>query len=171
MKHLSTIGSAALLGSMGIVVMNSITGCSGQQQQEPQNRFLVIEQQPGGKYIVVEEMPTEGPSRAIISERDENGVVTERFMNEEEMRRLAEQFGRFVSGLHRQVFEEHGKVVRQFPRIDLEAVHGDSHAPARRGGRPQARRHDRRLPPGIRRPGPRCDHGRAPSRAQVRNRE
>ena len=63
MKHLSTIGSAALLGSMGVVVMNSITGCSGQQQQEPQNRFLVIEQQPGGKYIVVEEMPTEGPSR------------------------------------------------------------------------------------------------------------
>ncbi len=91
MKHLSTIGSAALLGSMGIVVMNSITGCSGQQAQEPQNRFLVIEQQPGGKYIVVEEMPTEGPSRAIIRERDENGIVTERFMNEEEMRTLAEQ--------------------------------------------------------------------------------
>lgn len=91
MKHLSTIGSAALLGSMGIIVMNSITGCSGQQQQEPQNRFLVIEQQPGGKYIVVEEMPTEGPSRAIIRERDENGMVTERFMSEEEMRRLAEQ--------------------------------------------------------------------------------
>ena len=91
MKHLSTIGSAALLGSMGIVVMSSISGCSGQQEQEPQNRFLVIEQQPGGKYIVVEEMPTEGPSRAIIRERDENGVVTERFMNEEEMRRLAEQ--------------------------------------------------------------------------------
>lgn len=91
MKHLSTIGSAALLGSMGIIVMNSITGCSGQQQQETQNRFLVIEQQPGGKYIVVEEMPTEGPSRAIIRERDENGMVTERFMSEEEMRRLAEQ--------------------------------------------------------------------------------
>lgn len=91
MKHLSTIGSAALLGSMGIVVMSSIAGCSGQQEQEPQNRFLVIEQQPNGKYIVVEEMPTEGPSRAIIREKDENGIVKERFMNEEEMRRLAEQ--------------------------------------------------------------------------------
>lgn len=91
MKHISTIGSAALLGSMGVVVMSSITGCSGQQQQEPQNRFLIIEQQPNGKYIVVEEMPTEGPSRSIIRERDENGVVTERFMNEDEMRLLAEQ--------------------------------------------------------------------------------
>jgi len=92
MKHISTIGSAALLGSMGLIVMSSITGCSGQQQQEEQqNRFLVIEQQPNGKYIVVEEMPTEGPSRAIIREHDENGRVVERFMNEDEMRNLAQQ--------------------------------------------------------------------------------
>ena len=91
MKHISTIGSAALLGSMGVVVMSSITGCSGQQEEQQQNRFLVIEQQPNGKYIVVEEMPTEGASRAIIRERDENGMVTERFMNEDEMRTLAEQ--------------------------------------------------------------------------------
>jgi hypothetical protein len=91
MKHISTIGSAALLGSMGVVVMSTLTGCSQQEQQEPQNRFLVIEQQVNGKYIVVEEMPTEGPSRSIIRERDENGVVTERFMNEDEMRSLAEQ--------------------------------------------------------------------------------
>jgi len=92
MKHISTIGSAALLGSMGVIVMSSITGCSSQQeQQEPQNRFLIIEQQPNGKYIVVEEMPTEGPSRSIIRERDANGAVTERFMNEDEMRILAEQ--------------------------------------------------------------------------------
>ena len=90
MKHISTIGSAALLGSMGVLVMSTITGCS-QQQEEPQNRFLIIEQQTNGKYIVVEEMPTEGPSRSIIRERDENGMVTERFMNEDEMRHLAEQ--------------------------------------------------------------------------------
>jgi len=91
MKHISTIGSAALLGSMGVVVMSSITGCSAQQEEQQQNRFLVIEQQPNGKYIVVEEMPTEGASRAIIRERDENGNVNERFMNEDEMRTLAEQ--------------------------------------------------------------------------------
>ena len=90
MKHLSTIGSAALLGSMGVVVMSVLSGCTAQQEKQ-QNRFLVIEQKPGGKYVVVEEMPTEGPSRAIIRERDENGIVTERFMNEEEMRTLAQQ--------------------------------------------------------------------------------
>jgi hypothetical protein len=89
-KHLSTIGSAALLGSMGVAVMSVLSGCTTQQEKQ-QNRFLVIEQKPGGKYVVVEEMPTEGPSRAIIRERDENGIVTERFMNEEEMRTLAQQ--------------------------------------------------------------------------------
>ena len=92
MKHITTIGSAALLGSMGIIVMSTITGCSQQEEQEQQqNRFLVIEQQPNGKYLVVEEMPTEGPSRAIIREHDENGRVVERFMNEDEMRKLAQQ--------------------------------------------------------------------------------
>jgi hypothetical protein len=90
MKHLSTIGSAALLGSMGVVVMSVLSGCEAPQEKQ-QNRFLVIEQQTNGKYVVVEEMPTEGPSRAIIRERDENGNVTERFMNEEEMKRLAQQ--------------------------------------------------------------------------------
>jgi len=91
MKHISTIGSAALLGSMGVIVMSTITGCSQQEEEQQQNRFLVIEQQPNGKYVVVEEMPTEGPSRAIIREHDENGRVVERFMNEDEMRQLAQQ--------------------------------------------------------------------------------
>ncbi len=91
MKHINTIGSAAVLGSMGLIVMSTLSGCSQQQEQEAQNKFLVIEQQPNGKYIVVEEMPTEGPSRAIIREHDANGRVSERFMNEDEMRALAEQ--------------------------------------------------------------------------------
>ncbi|MDX1295636.1 MAG: hypothetical protein R3302_05185 [Sulfurimonadaceae bacterium] len=90
MKHISTIGSAALLGSVGITVMTVLTGCQA-QQQEPQNKFLVIEQQANGKYIVVEEMPTEGESRAIIREKDEFGNTTERFMNEQEMQALAQQ--------------------------------------------------------------------------------
>ena len=41
MKHIRPIGSAALLGSVGIAVMQTLTGCSA-EQQEPQNRFLVI---------------------------------------------------------------------------------------------------------------------------------
>jgi len=89
-KHISTIGSSVLLGSVGVAVMSVLSGCEA-PQEEAQNKFLVIEQQTNGKYIVIEEMPTEGPSRAIIRERDENGKVTERFMSEAEMQALAQQ--------------------------------------------------------------------------------
>jgi hypothetical protein len=85
-----TTASAIALGSMSLVVMNALSGCS-QEQQEPKNRFLIIEQNANGKYSVVEEVPTDGPSRAIIRERDENGLMKERLMSEEEMRLLAQQ--------------------------------------------------------------------------------
>ncbi len=90
MKHISSIAGGAALGSAGVIMMSVLSGCEA-PQQEQQNRFLVIEQQTNGKYIVVEEMPTEGPSRAIIRERDANGNITERFMSEAEMKALAEQ--------------------------------------------------------------------------------
>ncbi|MEA2110836.1 MAG: hypothetical protein U9P71_02185 [Campylobacterota bacterium] len=90
MKHISTIGSSVLLGSVGVTVMSVLTGCEA-PQEEAQNKFLVIEQQSSGKYVVIEEMPTDGASRAIIREKDENGKVTERFMSEEEMKALAQQ--------------------------------------------------------------------------------
>jgi len=89
-KHISSIASGVGLGSAGVLMMSVLTGCEAPQEQQ-QNRFLVIEQQANGKYIVVEEMPTEGPSRAIIREKDANGNTTERFMNETEMKALAEQ--------------------------------------------------------------------------------
>ncbi len=89
MKHINTIGTAAL-GSVGVIVMSLLGGCAS-EQQEPQNRFLVIEQQSDGGYKVIEEMPTDGPNRAIIRERDAQGNMTERFMNEEEMKTLAQQ--------------------------------------------------------------------------------
>lgn len=92
MKHIQTIGSALMLGSVGVTVMSVLGGCSAQEQQaEAPNRFLIVEQQPGGKYVVVEEVPTEGPNRAIIREHDAQGNMTERFMNEAEMKALAEQ--------------------------------------------------------------------------------
>nr|WP_321266167.1 hypothetical protein [uncultured Sulfurimonas sp.] len=91
MKYTS-IASGVALGSAGVVMMSVLAGCSAQeQQQQAQNKFLVIEQQANGKYTVVEEMPTEGPSRAIIREKDANGNTTERFMSEAEMKALAEQ--------------------------------------------------------------------------------
>lgn len=90
MSKFKTTASAIGMGSMGVVVMGALSGCV-QEQEEPKNRFLVIEQNTNGKYTVVEEHPTEGESRAIIRERDEYGKVTERFMNEAEMRALADQ--------------------------------------------------------------------------------
>ena len=91
MSKFNRSASGIALGSMSMVVMSALSGCGGQEQQEPQNRFLIIEQGINGKYTVVEEVPTEGPSRAIIRERDENGRVTERLMSEDEMRALAQQ--------------------------------------------------------------------------------
>ena len=91
MKNFSSLASGAALGSAGVMMMSVLTGCTQQQEQQQQNRFLVIEQQTNGKYIVVEEMPTDGPNRAIIREKDANGKTTERFMNEAEMKALAEQ--------------------------------------------------------------------------------
>jgi len=90
MKHISSIASGVALGSAGIAMMSVLSGCEAPQEKQ-QNRYLVIEQQTNGKYIVVEEMPTEGPSRAIIREKDATGKTVERFMNEAEMKALAEQ--------------------------------------------------------------------------------
>ena len=90
MKHISSIASGVVLGTAGVLMMSTLTGCE-QRQQEAQNKFLVIEQQTNGKYKVVEEMPTEGPTRAIIREHDADGKVTERFLNEDEMKKLAAQ--------------------------------------------------------------------------------
>ncbi len=90
MKHISSIAGGVALGSAGIIMMSVLSGCEA-PKEELKNRYLVIEQQSSGKYIVVEEMPTEGPSRAIIREKDENGNTVERFMNEAEMKALAEQ--------------------------------------------------------------------------------
>ncbi len=90
MSKFQTAGSAIYLGSMGVVVMSALSGCE-EQREEPKNRILTIEQTAAGKYIILEEIPTDGPSRAIIRERDENGFMTERLMSEEEMRVLAQQ--------------------------------------------------------------------------------
>lgn len=89
-KHISSIAGGVALGSAGVIMMSALSGCEAPQEQI-KNRYLIIEQQANGKYIVVEEMPTDGPNRAIIREKDEYGNTVERFMNEAEMKALAEQ--------------------------------------------------------------------------------
>ncbi|MGD9717451.1 MAG: hypothetical protein AB7U26_10290 [Sulfuricurvum sp.] len=92
MKH-NLKASSVFMGSMGIVVLSALSGCQGTQQEqaEPQNRFIVVEQLTSGKYVIVEETPTTGPSHAIIREKDENGTIHERVLSEEEMKQLAQQ--------------------------------------------------------------------------------
>jgi len=85
-----SVTNNVLLGTTGALMMSILTGCEA-PQEEPKNKFLVIEQQTNGKYVVIEEMPTDGPSRAIIREKDANGNTTERFMSEAEMKALADQ--------------------------------------------------------------------------------
>lgn len=106
-RHIASIASGVALGTAGVIMMGALSGCE-QKQAEAQNKFLVIEKQPNGKYIVVEEMPTEGPTRAIIRERDENGHVTERFMNEDEMKALAEQEYQKVQNGTSETLQENG---------------------------------------------------------------
>ena len=105
--HFNSIASGAALGSAGIAMMSILSGCEAPQEQQ-QNRFLVIEQQANGKYIVVEEMPTDGPSRAIIRERDDNGNTVERFMNEAEMKSLAQQEYQKVQNGTSETVQENG---------------------------------------------------------------
>ena len=90
MKHIKSIARGVALGSSAVLMMNVLSGCS-QEDKKEQNKFLVIEQLTNGKYVVVEEMPTDGPSRAIIRSKDENGTVHERLMSEQEMKDLAAQ--------------------------------------------------------------------------------
>ncbi|WP_457744838.1 hypothetical protein [Sulfurimonas sp.] len=106
-KHISSIASGVALGTAGVLMMGALSGCE-QKQEQAQNKFLVIEQQPNGKYVVVEEMPTEGPSRAIIREKDADGRTTERFMNEAEMKALAEQEYQKVQNGSSETLQENG---------------------------------------------------------------
>lgn len=92
MKHIVNAKNI-IMGTVGISVLAALSGCQSapEEKAEAPNRFLVIEQLTSGKYVIVEEMPTEGPSRAIIREKDENGTVHERVMTEAEMKALADQ--------------------------------------------------------------------------------
>ncbi len=92
MRYIQQVTNMSALGTVGVAAALVLTGCSqSSNQQEDSNYFLVVEQLDSGKYVVVEKMPTDGPSRAIIREKDASGQVVERFMNEQQMKEMAEQ--------------------------------------------------------------------------------
>ncbi|OGT88961.1 MAG: hypothetical protein A2286_10460 [Gammaproteobacteria bacterium RIFOXYA12_FULL_61_12] len=101
MRHIKKALSYSIAGSLGLTVIAALNGCGKPSQppqgsiaelnaeQQQQNLFLVIKQTGASPdtYELVEKHPTEGPTRAIL--RDMNG--TERFLTQEELKKIAEQ--------------------------------------------------------------------------------
>ena len=103
MKHIKKALSYSIAGSIGLGIVALLEGCSDQglpqqgldspmgmqDMQQGENFFIVIEQTgvSPDTYKVVEKHPTTGPTRAVL--RDTSG--TERFLSEEELRKIAEE--------------------------------------------------------------------------------
>ena len=103
MKHIKKALSYSIAGSIGLTVIASLNGCSDpgqppqgmgdssmlQDEEMKQSQFLVIEQtgKAPDTYQVLEKHPTSGPTRAILKDMDGN----ERFLSEEELRKIAEE--------------------------------------------------------------------------------
>jgi hypothetical protein len=95
LKHLKKGLNYSVVGSIGLVVASTLSGCGDETPKETQvfsdvskaqNTFFVIEEKPKGSFTVLEKHPTSGPTRAIV--RDENG--NERILNEDEIKKLAQ---------------------------------------------------------------------------------
>jgi|SaaInl8_200m_RNA_FD_contig_41_2446152_length_2261_multi_6_in_0_out_0_3 hypothetical protein len=101
-KHLTKISSYSAVGSLGLVVMSSITGCehreeadnfaNTQSQGENQGYFIVIQETAPEKYELVEQYPTPGTTRAILKKLD----GTEELLSEEDLKRLSAAEGKKV---------------------------------------------------------------------------
>ncbi len=103
MKHIKKVLSYSIAGTLGLSVIASLNGCgdqgqppkdgqgmdSLQGQQEGENFFIVIAQTGADPdtYEVLEKHPTTGATRAVLREMD----GTERFLSEEELRKMAEE--------------------------------------------------------------------------------
>ena len=103
MKHVKKVLSYSIVGSIGLTLVANLQGCSdqgapsqgdrgfgsSQEGGQEQNSFLVIEQTGTAPdtFQVVEKHPTTGPTRAILRDMEGN----ERFLSEDELRRIAEQ--------------------------------------------------------------------------------
>ena len=88
MKHIKSVGTGAAIGSMSVVVMSALTGCSQAQEDTiNQNKFVIVEELSNGKFAVLEETPVNGPTRIMVKSKD----GTMRQLSDEEMKTLAQQ--------------------------------------------------------------------------------
>lgn len=87
MKHIRNYGNGALIGSMSIVVMSALTGCSQEQDDSiNENKFVIVKELASGKYEVVSEEPTSGPTQVVV----ENADGTMKRLTPEEMKSIAQ---------------------------------------------------------------------------------
>jgi hypothetical protein len=96
LKHLISLKSKNVIGSLTLTVATAISGCASPEDeqnnqpaenpQETGNKILTIEEKAEGKYVIVDEAPTSGPNKAIIT--DING--TTRVLNEQQMQEFAQ---------------------------------------------------------------------------------
>ena len=87
MKHIRNYGNGALLGSMSLVVMSALTGCSQNQDDSiNENKFIIVKELATGKYEVVSEEPTSGPTQVVV----ENADGTMKRLSPDEVKAIAQ---------------------------------------------------------------------------------
>jgi hypothetical protein len=102
MKHIKQAISYSMVGSLGLTIVAGLQGCeqappnagtqgfdSAQSAGQAQNFFIVMEQTGSNPdtYKLVEKHPTSGSTRAVLRLAD----GTERFMSDQELKKIAEQ--------------------------------------------------------------------------------
>lgn len=87
MKHIRNYGNGALIGSMSLVVMSALTGCSQEKDNSiNENKFVIVKELPTGKYEVVSEQPISGPTQVVV----ENADGTMKKLSPEEIKAIAQ---------------------------------------------------------------------------------
>lgn len=96
MKHIRSYGNGALLGSMSVVMMTALTGCSQEKDESiSENKFVIVKELADGKYKVISEEPTSGPTQVVVEQAD----GTLKRLSQEEIKTIAqEEYARVENG-------------------------------------------------------------------------
>ena len=96
-RHIKKISSYAMIGGMSALLITSLTGCGGSDEQastqpaekpaiKKEGATVTIEEKPPGTYKIIDEVPST-TARVIL--RDENG--TERILSQAEIDKLVKE--------------------------------------------------------------------------------
>ena len=111
-NQLTKISSYAAVGSIGLVVMSSLTGCEHKEeadalsnvQGQEQGYFIVIQETAPEQYKILEQYPTPGTTRAILKKLD----GTEELLSEEDLKRLSAAEGKKVEEGSSRLIQDEG---------------------------------------------------------------